>query len=163
MQFQSLLSVRHFSIKMGKKSRNTTEPNPGMVPSRDVMNRLNFLYQASILFASATAHGSTSGARKGKRRALDQHTGEMEARKGEGATGTEKGYLIPTQTGRESLASTSTREECPSVVDPAVEVSGGGTTKKRKSNHEDPSALPALSRMMVQTLKDVSTKGTIRM
>ena len=132
------------------------------------MNRLNFLYQASVLFASAstgTASDSTGEGKKGK--------GKGRATQGEGGREgeTEDGrFLIPTQAGTADLGQLGTGEEVESIAGPSTEIpatkSSSNLSDSRKCqsrNHDNSSALPGLSRMMVQTLKDVSTKGTVRM
>lgn len=40
---------------MGKKQQKTAPPNPHNVPNRDIMQRLNFLYQASTWLSSLPA------------------------------------------------------------------------------------------------------------
>jgi len=43
---------------MTKKQHNTAPPNPHSIPNRDIMQRLNFLYQASTYLTSlATTKG----------------------------------------------------------------------------------------------------------
>jgi len=46
---------------MAKKQQSAAPPNPHNVPNRDIMQRLNFLYQASTYLSSlsATQGGST--------------------------------------------------------------------------------------------------------
>lgn len=159
----------HHAIKMGKKSRATTEPNPGMVPSRDVMNRLNFLYQASILFASSAQQQSRSSEvqRKGKGRDTASDQREKEERGDELGEEERKEFLIPTQAGtaREALEDTGgdAAMQVGSSSAPQKQNEGMERQRRRKPSNKESTALPALSRMMIQTLKDVSTRATVRM
>ena len=46
---------------MAKKQHSTAPPNPHNIPNRDIMQRLNFLYQASAYLSSlSTTNGSVA-------------------------------------------------------------------------------------------------------
>jgi ribonuclease P protein subunit RPR2 len=45
---------------MAKKQHRTAPPNPHSIPNRDIMQRLNFLYQASTYLTSLSATKSSA-------------------------------------------------------------------------------------------------------
>ena len=52
---------------MAKKQHSTAPPNPHSVPNRDIMQRLNFLYQASTYLSSLPgAEGGAASKTKAK-------------------------------------------------------------------------------------------------
>lgn len=125
---------------MAKKPRQVaSEPSSSAVTSRDTLQRLNYLYQASVLLATAIPPSSYAHASTSKSKAtLD----DVEHKR------------IPTGVGKVT-------EET------ASEDGGSAKTARRKKlkhrSHSERSALPGLSRMMVKTMREVAKKAVVRM
>lgn len=145
---------------MAKKTRQSpTEPSPGAVPSRDVLQRLNYLYQASTFLAAALAPPA---------RTLSTS-----------AAPTDPSFLIPTQAGGlapaergevvedvQPEASTSAasppRVQEGSVV-PDEKEWGKGKGKSRGKEGLEGTCAPPVSRMMIKTMREVAKKAVLRM
>lgn len=146
---------------MGKARPVNDEPVAAAVPNKDVLQRLSYLYQASILLNTALHAGAgTVRGTKGKQR---QHDAEPA-----------KEFLIPTQA--DATMRLAGEQDAPDAVPPPptlprhgepVELEGSkldlplaSTSKARSVGH---SALPATSRLLVKTMREVAKKATVRM
>jgi RNase P subunit RPR2 len=150
---------------MAKKAREVPkEPSSGAVPSRDVLQRLSYLYQASTFLSTS----------------LSRSTAPVAAPVTDSVN-----RLIPTQVGQEDVKGKG-REDDMDVDLATGAVEGpqeeGVKEKSKKEKKKRPkkskskaegdedklprattSALPTVSRMMVGTMRDVAKKGTLRM
>lgn len=167
---------------MAKKSKpNQTEPNPASVASKDVHQRLNYLYQSSLFLS--TALPTSSAPRKGNEKAKQLPAAS-------------KDFLIPTQTQPPPSPPELGLDETPIGIEEATAVllaEGRSSAEHRGEDSTAPSsaasphfsseprALPlqeeqpnkirkkrgqptlAVSRMLVKTMREVAKKATVRM
>lgn len=152
-----------------KKSKSgPQDPSPNTVHSRDVLQRLNYLYQASTFLAS-TLPPPAATARKSSTPSKQREKGKGKERA--------KEFLIPTQAGQDEVVEEGgddvedEEEEEPTrdggeAMESSEEMSKKKEKKDGKRREEvgaSTSALRPVSRMLVRTMRDVAKKATLRM
>lgn len=163
LQRVGAFSIRHFDLSrsrqtsMAKKARQSpTEPSPGAVPSRDVLQRLNYLYQASTFLAAALAPPARPSPTS--------------------AATAEPAFLIPTQVGGaeavvvgDAMEDVRRPEASTSAASPPREASVVPETKERRKGKGlakeglEETCAPPVSRMMIRTMREVAKKAVVRM
>ncbi|KAI5475653.1 Rpr2-domain-containing protein [Pseudohyphozyma bogoriensis] len=166
---------------MAKKTKTLiTEPSPAAVNSKDVLQRLNYMYQASVFLSTALdpAPSSSSSKPKGKGREAPAPPKEFliptqvdaGGASGSGDGGEEDEELMGVDPSpSESAAAATTRgTEFLDELEGIVRDSTKGKGKEKavevpKKRKQPASARPPLSRMLVAGMKEVAKKGTVKM
>lgn len=152
---------------------------PTSVPSRDVLNRLNFLYQASIILAGVVPPRTAAPVPSER----TQPAAARERRRGAAGPPKGEGRFIPTQPlpagpvpGGTSVPNVDTetaglripkeaRAVSPSSNFPVASTSTLGPSPATVPSRDlaGTGPLPKVSRMLVQLMREVAKKGTVRM
>lgn len=131
---------------MAKKQRSgANEPSSSAVPSRDVLQRLNYLYQVSILLSTSLPPSSSS-------------TSVSIGSSSKNAAPVVVDRMIPTQHRHVGLQEQGKGLDTVSAVKDER-----SKRRKRQDRRKEKSALPALAQMMVKTMKEVAKKAVVRM
>ncbi|KAK4701355.1 ribonuclease P protein subunit RPR2, partial [Phenoliferia sp. Uapishka_3] len=146
-----------------KKLRSAPdEPVAGAVPNKDVLQRLSYLYQASVLLNTALHAGPST---KDRRRKINTCSPPSTAASGS--------FLIPTQAdGRTGEAgdtagtnepAAATGQRANTALEWGFDMKGNHLSEVGAVSEQGRSALPATSRVLVQTMREVAKKATVRM
>ncbi|PRQ76252.1 RNAse P Rpr2/Rpp21/SNM1 subunit domain-domain containing protein [Rhodotorula toruloides] len=136
---------------MGKKGRNTAAEPTAATPvvSRDSLQRLSYLYQASVLLNSALAGAAEDAAGKrkgGKRRRLSNE--------GAGPVGDEKEVSKGDQLMKDKDGEDATSE---------VQKAGEATERPHKRIRSRSDGLQPVAQRVAREMKEVAKKATVRM
>lgn len=149
---------------------------PTSVPSRDVLNRLNFLYQASIILAGVVPPRTAAPVPSER----TQPAAARERRRGAAGPPKGEGRFIPTQplpvgpvpggapvptVDTETAGLREARAVSPSSNFPVASTPTLGPSPATVTSRDlaGTGPLPKVSRMLVQLMKEVAKKGTVRM
>lgn len=138
-------------LRMGKKGRNTAAEPTAATPvvSRDSLQRLSYLYQASVLLNSALAGAAEDAAGKrkgGKRRRLSNE--------GAGPVGDEKEVSKGDQLMKDKDGEDATSE---------VQKAGEATERPHKRIRSRSDGLQPVAQRVAREMKEVAKKATVRM
>ncbi|CDR41842.1 RHTO0S06e06986g1_1 [Rhodotorula toruloides] len=136
---------------MGKKGRNTAAEPTAATPviSRDSLQRLSYLYQASILLNSALAGAATDAVRKRKGRKRRRLSDE-----GAGAVEDEEEVSTPDQLMKDKDGEDGTSE---------VQKAGEAMSRPHKRDRSPTGGLQPVARHVAREMKQVAKKATVRM
>ncbi|GAA5891011.1 hypothetical protein JCM5296_007348 [Sporobolomyces johnsonii] len=155
---------------MPKKSRQTAaDPTAATpVPSRDALQRLSYLYQASVLLSSVVLPADDTSHRR-KRKSVDTgkskgvETGQREReRETEGATGEAGKEQHDGEMQVEQPPERNNRERT-SAAAPASSTSSGGPAQSLSHPRKLDKALKPVSKHLARTMNEVAKKATVRM
>ena len=161
------------SSKMAKKAKTTSlEPNPNGVVNRDVLNRLNFMYQAAVLLSTIVPHPLPSPGNRARTPGSSNTDPLFATQPGRvPAAGMmavvdelERGQAN-SEAGKEA-ASTQERTPVPSTSKMPVQeglVTKAKRRKRRSGAVEGDSSAVFASRVLVKNMADVAKKATLRM
>ncbi|BGP08823.1 hypothetical protein JCM10049v2_004673 [Rhodotorula toruloides] len=136
---------------MGKKGRNTAAEPTAATPviSRDSLQRLSYLYQASVLLNSALAGAATDAVRKRKGRKRRRLSDE-----GAGAVEDEEEVSTPDQLMKDKDGEDGTSE---------VQKAGEAMSRPHKRDRSPTGGLQPVARHVAREMKQVAKKATVRM
>ncbi len=155
---------------MAKKAKTTSlEPNPNAVVNRDVLFRLNFMYQAAVLLSTIIPHPPTRSNQypppqpiKTAQLLSTQPNSPPEGDLMQGVVGSE---AREANSEAEAGDQASDRpERVPSTSSPAQPAASEVKRKRRRTRrHESESSAVLASRVLVKNMADVAKKATLRM